>query len=490
MKENSIKTEEPERQVRVRFAPSPTGDLHVGGVRTALFNWLYARHFNGKFLLRIEDTDRNRSTKEAIDVIFQGLSWLGIDHDEDVIYQSRRLDRHREAVLKMLNNGNAYRCFCDAKALDERREEARKRGKPYKDDHQCLHISEEESTHRTENGEEYTVRLRVSPEPVTFQDGVHGEITVDGLEIDDFIMLRSDGTPTYMIAVVVDDIDMGITHIIRGDDHVSNTPKQILLYRALGYPIPQFAHVPLILGTDKRRLSKRHGDTSITSYRENGFLAGTMINYIGLLGWSPGDDRNVISRRELIELFDIKGINSSAAVFDEAKLRWLNGQYLGQSSFKEVENEVFRFANTAVESGILSKIPERGYIDRAWNLIHTRIFSLADLFKDVLYLFKDPVDYDPKGVKKHLLKEGVVDRLKEVRKKFESLDDFSQVNIEDIIRTLSEEMSIGTGKLIHPLRLSVSGTVAGPGLFEMLEVLGKETVLRRINNAIEYLNRL
>lgn len=476
--------------IRVRFAPSPTGDLHVGGVRTALFNWLYARHFNGKFLLRIEDTDRTRSTEAAIDVIFKGLEWLGIDYDEDVVYQSRRIEKHREAVSKLLKGGSAYRCFCDAKALDERREEARRRGKPYKDDHGCLHISDNDSTRRAERGEPFTVRLRVSPEPVSFQDGVHGEIKVYGTEVDDFIMLRSDGTPTYMIAVVVDDADMGITHIIRGDDHVSNTPKQILLYRALGYPVPQFAHVPLILGNDKRRLSKRHGDTSITSYRENGFLAETMINYIGLLGWSPGDDRNVISRKELLELFDIKGINSSAAVFDEAKLRWLNGQYLGQTSFEDVEDEVNRFADIAVESGALSEVPDRSYLERVWNLVHTRIFSVKKLFSVTLYLFKDPVEYELKGVKKHFRKDGVAERLNAISERFDALDDFNVESIERVVRDLAEELSLGTGKLIHPLRLAVSGSVAGPGLFEMLDVLGKDKVLRRIGKAVDYLDSM
>ena len=483
--------------VRVRFAPSPTGDLHVGGVRTALFNYLYARHTGGKFLLRIEDTDRERSTLPAIQVILDGLKWMGIEPDEPVLYQSHQIERHKVAAMSILRSGLGYRCFCKPEELTSRREAARAAGKQFKYDRACLRLSQAEIEAKIAAGIPWAVRVRVPDEDLTFQDGVHGEVKIQGSELEDFVLLRGDGTPTYMLAVVVDDIDMGVTYVIRGDDHLLNTPKQILIYKALKSPVPQFAHLPLILGTDKKKLSKRVGTTSIMAFKEMGFLPETMINFLGLLGWSPGDDRNVISLDEMVNLFSIDGINPSGAVFDEQKLKWLNGQYLSQKKWEDVREATLELMNKSLMDGGLQSAPTEEYLARAWDLIKSRISLLSDLFGSAIYLFKDPVDYDEKGAKKHfgVSPEGtdknvcrtVSDRLTALATDFASSSTFDHPTLEEIVRKRAEEWSVSGGALIHPLRLSVSGTTVGPGLFELLEVLGRETVVRRIGNAVKWL---
>ncbi len=479
--------------VRVRFAPSPTGDLHVGGVRTALFNYLYARRNGGKFLLRIEDTDRERSTQPAIQVILDGLKWMGLDHDEEVVFQSQRIDHHREAALQIMASGLGYRCFCKPEELTERRSAARAAGKQFKYDRACLHLTDAEIKTKMEVGIPWAVRVRVPDEDLTFLDGVHGEVKIQGSELEDFVLLRGDGTPTYMLAVVVDDADMGVTYVIRGDDHLLNTPKQILIYKALGKPVPKFAHLPLILGTDKKKLSKRVGTTSIMAFQEMGFLPETMTNFLGLLGWSPGDDRNVISLAEMIELFTIEGITPSGAVFDEQKLRWLNGQYLSLKNWGEVREAVLELSqNSGLEGGFKPALQEE-YLQKSWELIKSRINLLSDLFGNAIYLFKDPTEYDEKGAKKHFgvgaevtdknVCRTVCDHLTALATDFSAITSFDPVSLEEIVRRRAEEWGVSGGALIHPLRLAVSGTTVGPGLFELLEVLGREAVVRRIGKA-------
>ncbi len=486
MVETNVNINRNNGEVRVRFAPSPTGDLHVGGVRTALFNYLYARHTGGKFLLRIEDTDRKRSTPEAVKVILDGLAWLGLEPDEEPVFQSARIDRHIKAANKLLEDGHAYRCFCTQDEIAERREHAD--SKIYMYDRHCLNLTQEEIDRKLVTGQEFAVRLRIPQGNIVFNDRVHGEISVSGSEIDDFILLRRNGTPTYMLAVVVDDLDMSITHIIRGDDHLSNTPKQILIYRALGEQIPEFAHVPLILGPARKRLSKRHGATSITEYRDSGYMQETMINFLGLLGWSPGDDRDIISRQELIDLFDIKGIQSKSAVFDESRARWLNGQYLGRSEFDDVTAELDKFASEAVELGTLLEMPDKQQIKAAWNLLRNRVHFLKDLFDEYRYMFRDPDIFDPKGVRKHFLHVSVAERLTTLSDDFASLETLTGDTAEQVIRARAEEWELSAGKLIHPVRLACSGATGGAGLFETLEVLGKDSVVRRLKRAIEFIN--
>lgn len=484
MAEKEINQAKPEKEIRVRFAPSPTGELHVGGIRTALFNYLYARHTSGKFLLRIEDTDKIRSTPEALKAILDGLAWLGLEADEDPVYQSQRIDKHIEATERLLEKGHAYRCFCTQDEIAARRQE---KG-DYMYDRYCLNLTDNENEKKLSAGEEFAVRLKIPAGEVAFNDGVHGEIKVLSREIDDFILLRRDGNPTYMLAVVVDDADMGVTHIIRGDDHITNTPKQILLYQAMGRAMPEFAHVPLILGPDKKRLSKRHGATSVTWYRDAGYLPETMINYIGLLGWSPGDDRDLISRQELIELFDISGIQSKGAVFDEKKLHWLNGQYLGKSEFGKVAGQLKEIAKVAVVTGKLENVPDDDLLEKGWNLVKNRIFFLKEMFEEFRYIFQDPETYDEKGVRKHFRKESILVRLEQLGDDFNNLGDFNAGSVDDILRSRADEWEISAGKLIHPVRLACSGVTGGPGLFELLEVLGKEAVTRRMKRAIEWHN--
>ncbi len=481
MSESEINMVKPE-DVRVRFAPSPTGDLHVGGVRTALFNYLYARHTGGKFLLRIEDTDKQRSTPEAVKTILNGLEWLGLEPDEVPVYQSRRIDKHIAAARILLDKGHAYRCFCTTDEIIARRQEKDE----YMYDRHCLIITDSEIEDRLSGGDEYAVRLMIPPGKVSFNDGVHGKIEVSCEEIDDFILLRRNGTPTYMLAVVVDDGDMQVTHIIRGDDHITNTPKQILLYRALERPLPEFAHMPLILGPDKKRLSKRHGAVSITWYRDAGYLPETMINYIGLLGWSTGDDRDIISRRELVELFDISGIQSRGAVFDETKLHWLNGQYIGKTDFKDIASQLKKLAEAAVADGRLDALPTDEQLHKGWNLVNNRIFFLKELFDDFGYILHDPETYDKKGVKKHFNRDGALDRMIYLTNDLDELEVFDAKSVEYLLRSRAEEWQISASKLIHPIRLACSGVTGGPGLFELLEVLGTETVVRRMQKAVEW----
>ncbi len=473
-------------RVRVRFAPSPTGDLHVGGVRTALFNWLYARHTGGKFLLRIEDTDRQRSTEAAIQVILDGMKWLGMEPDEDILYQSQGVSRHRDAALKILDDGKAYRCFCDPEQIAAQREEARAKGTPMSLMRCCAHLSDREIQMKLNTGQPYAIRLLVPDGTVTFTDGVHGEVSVAGTEIEDFVILRSDGTPTYMLAVVVDDLEMDVSHIIRGDDHLSNTPKQILLYQALGRTPPLFAHVPTILGPDKKKLSKRHGATSVTAYRDMGYLPETLVNYLGLLGWTPGDDREVMEVEELIRLFDIPGISRSSAVFDEAKLRWLNGHYISHREFTQVSGELTVLGRQAAASGALKSEPTAAEIETAWSLLKNRIHLLPELFEWGLYLFQDPSDYDAKGVKQLLEAAGAADNLDALAEVFHRLERFDEASVESAAREFAESRGVGAGKVIHLLRMAVSGVTGGPGLFELLTAVGRDAVVRRLRKATEW----
>ncbi|HXI20642.1 MAG TPA: glutamate--tRNA ligase, partial [Gemmatimonadales bacterium] len=327
---------------RVRFAPSPTGYLHVGGARTALFNWLYARHTGGTFVLRIEDTDRERSTPEHTRVILTGLEWLGVTWDEGPYFQGEYLERHRADADRLLEAGAAYRCFCTREELDQQRHQAERAGQGFRYDGRCGRLTGPEISERMGRGLPFSVRLRMPPDEIAWDDAVHGRITFQGHDLDDFIILRSDRTPIYNLAVVSDDVAMRITHVIRGDDHISNTPKQIALYRALGQPTPVFAHVPMILGSDGKKLSKRHGATAVGDYRAQGILPLAMRNFLALLGWSPGGDREILPEREMIDLFGLEGIQRKAAVFDVAKLEWMNGQYLSALPASELAPAVRR----------------------------------------------------------------------------------------------------------------------------------------------------
>lgn len=462
----------------MRFAPSPTGYLHVGGARTALFNWLYARQHGGRFLLRIEDTDRERSTPEAVEAIFEGLRWLRIDWDAEPVFQSRRIEEHRRMVKGLLDVGAAYHCFCDPELLARQQKEVQKSQRVYRYPGTCRHLSPDEVSIRLASGASHAVRFKMPPGRTAFRDLVHGPIQVVNRELDDFILLRQDGTPVYQVAVVSDDIFMGITHVIRGDDHISNTPKQILLYEALGRPTPQFAHVPLILGPDKKRLSKRHGATSVMDYRNQGIYWAAMRNFLALLGWSPGDDREMLDQSELIRSFSLKAINSAGAVFDEAKLQWMNAKYISMLSDVELWSEVKPFVGDHCERAGIPRIEDhRG--ERLIRLFRERMKTFAEVPLLMEYFLRDPISWDEKGLSKHWLPETTY-HLSRLNAVLRDLKDWTKDMIETTFDSVADEFGIERGRLIHPVRLALTGRTASPGIFEVMEFLGRETCLGRI----------
>jgi glutamyl-tRNA synthetase len=390
---------------RLRFAPSPTGYLHVGGARTALFNWLYAKHFGGQFLLRIEDTDRARSTDESTRAIFEGLDWLGLGWDEEVVFQAAAVDRHRADANRLLERGAAYRCFCTPAELDERRKAAEAAGGAFKYDRRCDRLPPEEVQRRTAAGQSFVVRFRVPDGSTSWNDLVHDRITFPNEAIEDFVILRSDGTPIYNLAVVSDDIAMAITLVMRGDDHISNTPKQIMLYEALGAELPTFAHLPMIHGTDGKKLSKRHGATAVGDYEHLGILAEAMRNFLALLGWSPGGDREIMTLDEMVELFTADGLQKKAAVFDPKKLEWMNGQHLMLLALQEV---VARLRGPLVAAGLATAAdmdarPE--WYARLVDLLRIRSRTIDELVQQTPPYLADPITLDADAVAKHWMKD-------------------------------------------------------------------------------------
>jgi glutamyl-tRNA synthetase len=463
--------------VRVRFAPSPTGHLHIGGARTALFNWLYARHNNGVFILRIEDTDRTRSTDEHIEAIITGMKWLGLDWDEGPFRQTDRFDVYRNYVDRLLRDGKAYRCYCSAEDLEERRKLALALGKTPKYDGRCRNLKEPVP------GAVPAVRFKMPQEGQTIVDDlIRGPVTFDNNQLDDFIILRSDGTPTYNFTVVVDDVDMKITHIIRGDDHLNNTPKQIHIYKAFGHEIPRFAHLPMILGPDKSRLSKRHGATSVMAYFEMGYLPDALVNYLVRLGWSYGD-QEVFSRDELITHFSFENVGKAAAVFNPEKLLWLNSQYIIHSSTERLVEQVRPFL-------IREKIVTEGqdidseWLGRAINTLKERAKTLKELTNSLRYYIAEEVHYDEKAREKFLNEKSRI-LLIELKERLASIPDFSHKELEKTFKEIIENHGIKLGALAQPVRVAMTGGTESPGIFDVLEIIGKEKALRRLEKAIK-----
>ena len=447
--------------VRVRFAPSPTGFLHVGGARTALFNWLYARQENGVFLLRIEDTDPERSTEKHVRAILDGLSWLGLDWDGNPHYQSDGFDRHRLQAHQLLERGRAYRDF------SEPGEEPRTQGSP---------------------DEPHAVRFRVPEGKTTWQDLVHGEVRFDNAEIEDLVILRRDGTPTYNFAVVSDDAEMEISHVIRGDDHLSNTPKQILLYEALGRPVPTFGHVPMILGSDGKRLSKRHGATAVEAYAEEGILPEAMVNFLALLGWSPGTDEEVFTVDELRSRFSLDRVLKKSAVFDHEKLEWINGQHLARTPAERLEGQVRERLLVGEGEPVQEALEAEG---REWllglvDLLKVRHRTVKEIAEKARVYLVDPVPLDPDAVAKRWGKdpETAADYLQAVWERYSDVE-WDADGLESSLRELAEELDVGWGKLIHPLRVALVGESASPGIFQTLLYVGRERALGRIERAVE-----
>ncbi|NPB02900.1 MAG: glutamate--tRNA ligase [Thermotogae bacterium] len=472
--------------VRTRFAPSPTGYLHVGGARTAIFNYLYSRHTGGKFLLRIEDTDRQRYKPEWVDAILNGLKWLGLEWDEDVVFQSERLERYREVADELIDRGKAYRCYCTPEELEAEREEARRKGVPYRYSRKCLHLSDEERWRYEEEGRRFSVRFYVPDNTeITFHDIVHGDITYNTNDLGgDFIIVRSDGFPTYNFAVVVDDHDMGVTHVVRGDDHIPNTPKQILIYKAMGWDLPQFAHLPMILGPDRQKLSKRHGSTSLEEFRIQGILPEALFNYLLLLGWSPGDNREIISKEEAIKLFDLKDVNKSASVFDHNKLYWMNSEYIRSLSDRELLERLREYNDYLSDLGHGYAV-SREDLEKLVKLFKERAKTLRDFFEYGVFVFSENYPLDGKAVKKRLKDPNIFTYLRELATRFERLESWKEEEIERVLRGYADELGVKHALLIHATRVAVSGVGVGPSLFLLLEVLGKDKVVGRLKTLDE-----
>ena len=478
---------------RLRFAPSPTGYLHVGGARTALFNWLYARHYGGQFLLRIEDTDKARSTDESTRAIFEGLEWLGLLWDEEVVYQGANLDRHRADAETLLANGHAYRCFCTQAELEEMRKAAEARKEAFKYDRRCLRLAPDEVSRRVAAGDPFVVRFRMPEGETSWDDLVHGTITFPNKDIGegDFIVLRSDGTPIYNMAVVSDDIAMGITLVMRGDDHISNTPKQILLYQALGAELPQFGHLPMIHGTDGKKLSKRHGATAVGDYQHMGILPQAMLNFLALLGWSPGGDREVMTLREMVELFSTDGLSKKAAIFDPKKLEWMNGQHLSLLPLDELEPRV---TPAIVAAGLASAdelLARRDWWLALLDLLRVRARTVDDIVRQAGPYFRDEISYDADAVAKNW-KDAVAtsDVLRATRDRLATVADWQPTVLEAELRALAEQRGIGGGKLFQPLRVALTGLGVSPGIFDVLVALGRERSLRRLDAAVATLTQM
>ncbi len=478
----------PTAKPRLRFAPSPTGYLHVGGARTALFNWLYARKFDGELLLRIEDTDKARSTEESTRAIFEGLQWLGLNWDNGVVYQGANLARHQADARKLLEIGAAYRCFCTPVELEQRRREAEARKEAFKYDRRCDRLSSEEIERRVSAGTPYVIRFRVPEGTTEWDDMVHERIAFPNKDIEDFVILRSDATPIYNLAVVSDDIAMGITIVMRGDDHISNTPKQILLYRALGAPLPTFAHLPMIHGLDGKKLSKRHGATAVGDYQHYGLLPGAMLNFLALLGWSPGGDREIMTVPEMIDLFSVDGLQKKAAIFDPKKLEWMNGQHLSMIPLEELEPRVTPAIVTARLATEEELVERREWYLRLLDLLRVRSRTIDDIVRQAGPYFLEDIEYDPAAVEKNWKDRAEASALLRVtREALAAVSEWKPEALEASLRSLAESRGITAGKVFQPLRVALTGLTVSPGIFEMLVQMGRELSIKRIDQALAVL---
>jgi glutamyl-tRNA synthetase len=460
--------------VITRFPPSPTGFLHVGGARTALFNWLYARHCGGRFVLRFEDTDVERSTRQSVDAILESMTWLGIDWDEGPYYQTERLPVYRQHLQRLLDTGRAYYCTCSPEDIETMRQEAAARGDKPRYNGRCR-------DKQLPPSEKAVIRFKTPLSGTTVvDDKVKGPIAFQNAEMDDFIICRSDGMPMYNLAVVVDDITMGITTIIRGDDHVNNTPKQILLYKALETPLPVFAHVPMVLGNDRSRLSKRHGAMSVTEYRERGYLPDAMLNYLVRLGWSHGD-QEFFTRQELIEKFSLAHIGKSAGIFDPTKLLALNAEHIREADAGSLADALPPFLDAQGLS-----VPDRGQLQDAVETLQARSKTLIEMAEGALFYFQNPIVYDEKAATK-FLKPAVLEPLRYLTAQLSALSVFDDKQIEGAFVQTMEAMDLKLGKIAQPVRVALSGKTVSPGIFEIIRVLGQDESLARLNRALQYI---
>ena len=470
--------------VRVRFPPSPTGALHVGGARTAIYNDLLRHSLGGSLILRIEDTDRQRSDPAMTAQIKSALAWIDIVPDEGPFLQSDRVEEHRAAAQKLLAEGKAYHCFRTAEEIEEKRNEAQKKGLASFYRVFFPPPSPEEVERRLAAGEPYAVRFRMPRGEIRFQDLVRGEVVFAEDVLDDFIILRSDGSPTYHLSVVCDDIHGRISHVIRGEDHLSNVPKHIGLFQAMGAEVPTFGHLPLIMGPDRKRLSKRTGAASVEEFREQGILPQALYNFLALLGWSPGDDREVMSRQEIIEAFTAERLVSSAAIFDYDKLRWMNAQYLSGEPLEEILVHLSPFLE-AVGLGDV----DTARLHTALDLHRTRAYNLEELARYMVPYFREQLDYDPELCGKFRRQAELPDQLDRLIERFQAADPFDLEHIETAIRGLAEELGVKAGILIHPTRMALSASKAGPSLFHLVEAMGQEASIRHLYHFATYLRQ-
>jgi glutamyl-tRNA synthetase len=483
--------------VRVRFAPSPTGYLHVGGARTALYNWLFARHHGGVFILRIEDTDVDRSKPELTRAILESMRWLGLNWDEGPYLQSERLERYPAMATELEQRGHAYPCFCTPQELQAKRAQAEAQRRPWKYDGACRGLSDDDRRQRRREGLPHALRFRVPEAGQTgFEDQVFGRIELENREIEDFVLLRSDGHPTYHLGVVADDLDLRVTHVIRGADHISNTPKQILMYRALGAVEPVFAHLPLILGPDKQRLSKRHGATAVGAYREQGVLPEALLNFLALLGWTPPEQKEILPLEEMLRAFQVQDVSKSNAVFDLEKLAWMNSEYLrhlpvdrltglveeelGKSGVRSQKSEGGR---PKAEGGALE---EEGF-RRTVLLLQPRARTLKDFSGPFRAFFSDEFEYDPEARKKFWKDASLAGLLEMLGTRLAALEPFDAATTEQCLRGLAEEKGVKAGLLINATRVALTGQAVAPGLFEVMDVLGRERTVTRLHRAANFL---
>jgi glutamyl-tRNA synthetase len=473
--------------VRVRFAPSPTGFPHLGNIRTALFNWLFARYHEGISILRIEDTDMARMVEGATESIMHSLRWLGLDWDEGPIFQSQRLNIYRGVADQLLKGGMAYHCFCSPQRLEEMRQEQMKRKQPPGYDRHCRNLTQEQKNQFEASGIVPVVRFKSPLEGQTsFHDLLRGEITFENSTLDDFVLLKSDGYPTYHLANIADDHAMEISHVLRADEWLSSTPRHVLLYQALGWQPPQFAHLPMILGPDKSKLSKRHGATSVTEYEQQGYLPEALLNFLALLGWSLDDKTEIMSREEIIKNFGLDRISTTAAVFNKEKLEWMNGVYIRSLSTEEFSRRAMPFLEKGLSSDV-SRPLDVGYIGHMAPLIQERARTLAEVPELAEFFFRDNLDYDVSLLLNKIERAEAVAALRASVDKIEGLGNWDAASLESVFRPLAEELKLKTGVFFGLLRVAVTGRTAAPPLFQTMEVLGKERCINRIKAAMDKL---
>ena len=487
-------------EVRVRIAPSPSGFLHIGTAKIALFNWLYARKTGGTFVLRLEDTDADRTEEEFVQAMCDGFKWLGIDWDEGPAFgdepqkgdfgpyrQSERNQLHRDAGQKLLSEGKAYRCFCTKEELDIERERAQKEKRPPRYNGKCSSLNPEEAQARADAGERNVVRFKVPEGSTVIDDLVQGRIEMQNKEFDDFVILKPTGDPIFHLAVVVDDAEMKISHVFRGDDHLTNTSRHAMLFDALGYERPIFAHLPMVLDETGKKYSKRLHGANVLDWREDGYLPETMINYVALMGWSPGDGQEIFTRDELIAAYSVERLGKSAAKFDLKRLQWINGQHMRKLPIEDLRDRVLP---RLTDAGIDYSAKSEEWLTQMTAICQEKLKTLNEIVLYTDFFFKDITEYDAKGVKKQFSKEGALEKLESVLEIIQGDETFTAQSLHDAYEVKCESIGLGTGKLNALSRLALSGKMIGPGLFELAELLGKDECVIRIENAIEFVKGL